>query len=283
MKTLFLATGLFLLNCSSDKLPSEIHSQYTYGISSTFKSDTLIVSIENPLYAPLRFFIHAEDDPHDNEPKTLKKFTLKARSDTILILYDVKNLNRNIKVSTLLGAPEKEILPVEADLPFQEGKEYSVIQGNNSDFTHNTDYSRFALDFDMKTNDTVCSATDGFVVGVVDKYRSSGKSEKWTPLANFITIYEPEAGVFCQYVHIAENGSMVRVGDWVVRGREIALSGNTGRSTTGHLHFNMLIPAENSDGLISIPIVFRGGIEGKSLKKGDRLKKPAGSSVKKDK
>ncbi len=49
--------------------------------------------------------------------------------------------------------------------------------------------------------------------------------------------------------------------------KKIALSGNTGRSTKDHLHLNLLIPVDNSDGLKSIPIIFKGGIEGKNLKR----------------
>jgi murein DD-endopeptidase MepM/ murein hydrolase activator NlpD len=129
------------------------------------------------------------------------------------------------------------------------------------------------LDFDLKTNDTICSATDGFVVGVVSKYKYGGKGEEWKPFANFSTIYEPSSGVFTQYNHLVENGSLVKVGDKIVRGQKIALSGNTGLSTEEHLHFSCLIPVNSEDGLKSIPIEFVGGIKGINLKKGDELKK----------
>ena len=129
------------------------------------------------------------------------------------------------------------------------------------------------MDFDLKTNDTICSATDGFIVGVVDKYKDSGKGSEWKPYANYLTIYEPNSGVFTQYVHLVENGSLVKIGDKVYRGQKIALSGNTGQSTEEHLHFSCLIPVNSKDGLKSIPIEFIGGIKGINLKKGDELKK----------
>lgn len=271
--SIFLLISITFLNCSPKKLPPEKYHQYTYEVSSQFESDTFKIFIKNPLFSPLRFFIHYEDDTIGSEIKTLMSVTLNAKADTTLILNEIKEYKHTLKISSLLGSLNKEILPIELDLPFQEGKEYSIIQGNNSDFTHNTDYSRYALDFDMKTNDTICSSTDGFVVGVVDKYKYSGNDEKWTPFANFITIYDPNAGVFCQYVHLAENGSLVSIGDKVKRGQKIGLSGNTGRSTREHLHLNLLIPVDNSDGLKSTPIIFKGGIEGKNLKKGDKMKK----------
>lgn len=111
------------------------------------------------------------------------------------------------------------------------------------------------------------------MVGVVDKYKYSGKGSEWKPYGNFLTIYEPNSGVFTQYVHLVENGSLVKIGDKVYRGQKIALSGNTGLSTEEHLHFSCLIPVNNEDGLKSIPIEFVGGIKGINLKKGDTLKK----------
>jgi murein DD-endopeptidase MepM/ murein hydrolase activator NlpD len=161
---------------------------------------------------------------------------------------------------------------VKLELPFPKNKEYQVLQGNGTNFTHNTDWSRYALDFNLKTNDTICSATDGYVVGIVDKYRFSGPGLEWKPYANFITIYDPNSGVFCQYSHLVQNGSLVKIGDEIKRGQPIALSGNTGQSTVEHLHFSCLIPVNNEDGLKSIPIEFVGGIKGVDLKKGDVLK-----------
>lgn len=125
----------------------------------------------------------------------------------------------------------------------------------------------------MKTNDTICSATDGFVVGIVDKYRSGGIGKEWKDYGNFITIYDPNSGVFSQYVHLVQNGVFVKMGDKIKRGQNIALAGNTGQSTGEHLHFSCLIPANDENGLESIPIQFIGDIKGIKLKKGDKLKK----------
>lgn len=273
MKWVLLVISVVFFSCSPKQLPTERYNQYSYEFESEFAADTLKIFIRNPLHSPLRVLLHREADSLADQLVMLKSITLNAKSDTSLVVLNVTDFKHKIKISSLLGSLEKKILPIELDLPFQEGKEFKVIQGNNSNFTHNKDYSRYALDFDMQTNDTICSSTDGFVVGVVDRYKYSGKGKEWTPFANFITIYEPISGVFCQYVHLVENGSLVSIGDRVERGQKIALSGNTGRSTVEHLHLNLLVPADNSNGFKSIPITFTGGIKSVTLKKGDRLKR----------
>ena len=273
MKWTLLALSFIFFSCSPKQLPTERYNHYPFEFESEFAADTLRIFITNPIHAPLRVLVHRPIDSLANQLVTLKSVTVNAKSDTTLVMLNVTDFKHKLMISSLLGSLHKEILPIELDLPFPKGKEYRVIQGNNSNFTHNTDFSRYALDFDMKTNDTICAATEGFVVGVVDGYRHTGKGKEWTPFANVITIYEPVTGVFTQYVHLAQNGSLVAIGDWVERGQKIALSGNTGRSTVEHLHLNLLVPVDNSDGLKSVPITFTGGIKGVTLKKGDRLKR----------
>ena len=155
------------------------------------------------------------------------------------------------------------------EFPFAKNKEYIILQGNNTNFTHNSNFSRYAIDFNLKTNDTVHSATNGYVVGVIDKYEFGGKSDKWRDYGNFITVYDPDSGIFCQYSHLVKSGSLVAIGDRVEMGQPIALSGNTGQSTVEHLHFNCLKPIHNNDGLISIPVEFVNGQKGIDLKEGD--------------
>lgn len=263
-----------LLGCKTVAvLPSVKYSQYEFGKSFSYNKDALNIKINNPLHCPLRVWFFSSDEQLQKEFDKIIPITLNSVSDTVLTFVHIERKAEEIKFSSRLGDISKKINAIKLDLPFLKNKKYTILQENNTNFTHNSDWSKYALDFDLKTNDTICSATDGFVVGVVDKYKHSGTGAEWKPYANYLTIYEPNSGFFIQYVHLVENGSLVKIGDKVNRGQKIALSGNTGQSTEEHLHFSCLVPVNSEDGLKSIPFEFIGGIKAINLKKGDVLKK----------
>ena len=263
-----------LLGCKSVViLPRIKYNQYEYGKSFSYNKDTLKIKLENPLHCPLRVWFFSSDELTQKEFDKIIPITLNSGSDTVLTLVNIQKKVEQIRFSSRLGDLSKRIDTIRLDLPFLKNKKFKILQENNANFTHNSEWSMYALDFDLKTNDTICSATDGFVVGVVDKYKYSGKGSEWKPYSNYLTIYEPTSGFFTQYVHLVENGSLVKIGDKVNRGQKIALSGNTGQSTEEHLHFSSLVPVNNEDGLMSVPIEFVGGIKAVKLKKGDVLKK----------
>jgi murein DD-endopeptidase MepM/ murein hydrolase activator NlpD len=56
-----------------------------------------------------------------------------------------------------------------------------------------------------------------------------------------------------RYVHLTNNGSLVKEGDVITQGQKIAKSGNTGCSSGPHLHFQ--VDVDNSSG-VSVPVTF---------------------------
>jgi len=56
---------------------------------------------------------------------------------------------------------------------------------------------------------------------------------------NLVEIRHPEAGYFTRYAHLSEIPDDIRKGVRVDRGETIAYSGNTGRSTGPHLHYEV--------------------------------------------
>lgn len=274
MRSLFSIFLLpILLGCASAKLPSEKYGQYPYKKSFTYQDKELRIELENPLHCPLRIWVVSEDQVLQARFNKMNPVLLDSKSDTVLTFLNIDPPKGRIRFRSRLGSTSKVIKKIALDLPFKEGKKYRVIQGNNTDFTHKGSWSGYALDLGLKVGDTVCAATGGFVVGVIDKYRFGGEGKEWEPYANFVTLYEPNSGLFTQYVHLKQDGSLVKVGDKVERGQPIALSGMTGWTNVEHLHFNCLIPVNNNQGLESIPYEFVGGFQSEGLKEGDIVTK----------
>ena len=271
---ILLSILILLIGCKTSKLPSKRYSQVSIKISDEHENENLKIDLKNPLNCPIRIWINNANKELQTKFDKINPIILESKSDTSFVFFEVENFNKENFYSASLGNPLKEIKNIKVELPFQKNKEYNIIQGNDTNYTHNTNYARYAIDFNLKTNDTICSATSGFVVGIVDKYEFGGEGDKWKPFGNFITIYEPNSGIFTQYVHLVKNGSLVKVGDSIISGQKIALSGETGQTNIEHLHFNCLIPVnDNGNGMKSIPIEFIEGYKSVDLKKGDVTQK----------
>jgi murein DD-endopeptidase MepM/ murein hydrolase activator NlpD len=64
-------------------------------------------------------------------------------------------------------------------------------------------------------------------------------------------------GTVMAYVHLTTNGSLVGVGDQVVQGRPIGLSGNSGCSSDPHLHVTLYRAGNSFDHDDSLPLNYR--------------------------
>lgn len=260
---------LLLAGCTVTRLPAKRYYQFSYGAHYQFKNDTLSISLKNPLHCPLRVWIQDASHALDTHFNEINPVELPALTDTLLVFTGIDGSGKNIQFTSRMGSMNKEIRPIKLKLPFPSGKTYRVVQGNNTNFTHNTDWSRYAIDFNLKIKDTICAATKGFVVGVVNQYKHGGPGDQWKNYGNFLTIYDPDSGLFTQYVHLVHKGTLVKMGDSVAIGQPIALSGMTGQTNVEHLHFNCLIPANTEDGLKSVPVEFLEGYIGTELRKND--------------
>lgn len=263
--------SILLLVLSCQDIPSKQLSQFSFKPSTTYTNNILEVKLTNPLHCPLRIFLKNSNKNIQQKFDLINPIIINGKKDSIIRFFDLQNFNDKINYRICLGDVNKSIKLHKLELPFSKNKTYKVIQGNNSKYSHNSDYSKYALDFNLKINDTICSATNGYVVGVIKDYKYGGKDKKWKPYGNFITIYEPNSGIFTQYVHLIYNGSLVVVGDKVKAGQAIGLSGKTGYTNTEHLHFNCLVPDAETNNLKSIPYQFLNGIKSENLRKNDIL------------
>lgn len=146
-----------------------------------------------------------------------------------------------------LESPSQSILPSDAGtpeiaalrikLPFSEGTRYTVYQGNHGSFSH-SGLNDYAWDFGMPEGTPVCAAAQGKVVRVKQDSGLGGTTLRDFALANTIII-DHGNGYFTQYLHLKQNSAFVKEGEVVQGGQVIALSGNTGFSSTPHLHFQV--------------------------------------------
>ncbi|MDN4166459.1 M23 family metallopeptidase [Cytophagales bacterium LB-30] len=270
-----MALTLLLAGCANQSLPKVMYYPFSISADWQFRGDTIRVALNNPLQAPLRFYIQSTQDAVQVYLDSPTPITLMAQADTTLewivpqTLLDTTALSISVKYGDL----NKEIQAEPIGLPFASGRTYSIIQGNNGSFSHHSTWSRYAVDISLKTNDTVCAATDGYVVGLINQYTKSGSGKEWMPYANFITLYNPATGVFTSYVHLRKDGTLVQLGDWVKRGQAIGLVGLTGQTDVEHLHFSCLMPSTDKEGMRSIPFQFETGQPSEALKRGDTLRR----------
>lgn len=138
-------------------------------------------------------------------------------------------------------------------LPYAPGATFQVGQGYLEFPTHENQY---AVDWLMPEETPLHAARAGIVTEVVDGFSKSGMTDDMKLKANYIRIRH-EDGSRAFYCHLAQNGVRVKVGQKVEEGQLIGLSGNTGYSSTPHLHF--MVDRPEGGAHVSVPVLFKSG------------------------
>lgn len=138
-------------------------------------------------------------------------------------------------------------------LPYAVGDSYLVRQGTCGPVTHKGAFS-YSYDFDMEPGTPILAARGGVVVSVVEQHPENTNRSRH---ANYVVIRH-EDGQHSRYMHLQTDGVTVAEGDTVSAGDLIAYSGNSGRSSKPHLHFDVT----NGCGRVSsrcptLPVTFR--------------------------
>jgi hypothetical protein len=123
-------------------------------------------------------------------------------------------------------------------LPFPVGKEYKLGQGFFGNYSHQDIY---AMDFSMPEGSEVCAMRGGLVYLVKEDSDIGGPDKKFGKDGNRVAIMHND-GTIGLYLHFKQNGVVVNVGDTVKKGQLIAYSGNTGFSSSPHLHVEIRLP-----------------------------------------
>lgn len=122
-------------------------------------------------------------------------------------------------------------------LPLACGTSTTITQGNNSSFSHNG-HSRYAFDFSLPRGTPLVAIDDGIIAFADGSTRPgdpcwSGGGSGCINEANYIVV-EHADGTQSMYAHL--NEPSLSVGDVVLRGEQVGLSGGTGWSTGPHAH-----------------------------------------------
>ena len=135
----------------------------------------------------------------------------------------------------IVSSPRENGLRIK--LPYPLGKSYRMIQGPEGAFSHNG-FNTYAYDFRLPEGSAICAAAPGRVVRVKQDSQLGGKEPDFIDHGNSIII-DHGNGLFTQYLHLQHQSAQVKEGELVKGGQTIALSGNTGYSSTPHLHFQV--------------------------------------------
>lgn len=134
------------------------------------------------------------------------------------------------------GEPEAPVI-VDYFLPLACGATAVIGQGNHGEFSH-TGLAAYAFDILLDQDTAVHAMADGVVLHAHNDTRPGdpchdGGDESCQPFANLVVLGHAD-GTATLYKHL--NDVHVAVGDEVLRGQVLGLSGQTGWATRPHLH-----------------------------------------------
>jgi murein DD-endopeptidase MepM/ murein hydrolase activator NlpD len=160
---------------------------------------------------------------------------------------------RELYVQARFGDPRARPAPYVYALPYPHGLTFSVLQGFHGAFSHRGN-NEYAVDFNCPVATPVVAARPGVVVAINASAQGSGTSPEFLEdrRTNFVIVRHAD-GTLGEYMHLAPSGVDVHPGQLVERGQELALSGNTGFSSTPHLHFQVMTAAGDGMAKRSFP------------------------------
>jgi murein DD-endopeptidase MepM/ murein hydrolase activator NlpD len=161
--------------------------------------------------------------------------------------------HRELHVQARFGDPSARPDPYVYALPYPAGLTFAVLQGFHGAFSHRGS-NEYAVDFNCPVATPVVAARPGVVVATNARAQGSGTESEFLDdrRANFVLIQHDD-GTLGEYMHLSPSGVRVKPGQTVARGQSLGLSGNTGFSSTPHLHFQLMTAAEDGIAKRSFP------------------------------
>lgn len=240
---------------SNPKLNTDHNRLYTYKIESRFtKGDTAIYNVSLPDW--LSF--NAENSTISGLPgwpNLNRTFNVSIRAtnkvDTVLQAYVLEVILGEIICDTEVGDPSVS----EYILPFEEGEEFLLSQGNCPSDPTWGHHNWFAYDFDMPIGTRLIAMRAGVAIAVIDSNEDGNRSCN-SGATNYLFILHDDGSVAI-YAHQTKNGVAVSVGERVEQGDFIGLSGDSGCSIGPHVHVGVYKQRGPYDRQYTLPINFR--------------------------
>jgi murein DD-endopeptidase MepM/ murein hydrolase activator NlpD len=182
-----------------------------------------------------------------------------AGTSVVLTTFRIQDMtrafHRQLQMHARFGDPTARPEPYAYRLPYRTGSTFSVLQGFHGTFSHRGS-NEYAVDFDCPVATPVLATRPGLVVASNAAAQGSGTTPEFLEYrrTNFLLVLHDD-NTLGEYMHLAPSGVRVRVGQRVDRGDELALSGNTGFSSTPHLHFQVMTAANDGISAISFPFL----------------------------
>jgi len=151
---------------------------------------------------------------------------------------------RDLNFHARFGDPTSRPTSYVYALPYHK-QTFSVLQGFHGAFSHRGS-NEFAIDYDCPVATPVLAARPGIVVVTNDAAQGSGTTPEFLDYkrTNFVLVLHDD-GTLGEYMHLSPSGVEVAPGQKVDRGTRLALSGNTGFSSTPHLHFQVMTAGDD--------------------------------------
>jgi murein DD-endopeptidase MepM/ murein hydrolase activator NlpD len=188
--------------------------------------------------------------PAAEKPYGLGPLVVLAELDVVDTALPYK---RDLYFRARFGDPRAQPEPYAYRLPYPAGLTYAVLQGVHGSFSHRGS-NAYAIDFDCPVATTVVAARPGVVVVANAAALGSGTTPDYLDYkrTNFVLVQHAD-GTLGEYMHLSPSGVEVKPGQVVERGQALALSGNTGYSSTPHLHFQVMTAAVDGTNARSFP------------------------------
>jgi murein DD-endopeptidase MepM/ murein hydrolase activator NlpD len=179
------------------------------------------------------------------------------------LLEPSQRYRRELYFHARFGDPRAQPTDYVYRLPYPHGLTFSILQGFHGTFSHRGS-NEFAVDFDCPVATPVLATRPGVVIAANAAAQGAGTTAEFLDYkrTNFVLVMHDD-GTLGEYMHLSPSGIEVKPGQRVERGQELALSGNTGFSSTPHLHFQVMTAAD--DGVSARSFPFRFGVTAKRI------------------